>query len=203
MSFLYKFRPPPKWRVPVAILSGGMMGFILIILRISNAVSYLGDDPRTCINCHVMTPQFITWEHSSHREVATCNDCHVPQDNMVNKYYFKAKDGLYHAAMFTLRLEPQTISMKNASVQAVQANCIRCHVDQVTDAKMMSWVDNHYENRTGRTCWQCHKETPHGRVRSLSATGFQIEPLPIREKQQVFVPDWLENALNTKDKNNE
>ena len=195
MSWLKKLIPPRKWQVPVIILCGAIVGLGFFILRLSNAASYLGEDPRACINCHVMTPQYITWDHSSHREVATCNDCHVPQDNAVNKYYFKAKDGLYHAAMFTLRLEPQVIKMKPASVQAVQNNCIRCHFSQVTDAKMAGWVDSHLQNRTDRTCWECHKETPHGRVRSLSATGFQIEPLPVRQQQQVFVPQWLEEAM--------
>ena len=159
-------------------------------------MAYLGDDPRTCINCHVMTPQYVTWEHSSHREVATCNDCHVPHNNVVNKYYFKAKDGLYHATIYTLRKEPQAIKMKEASAGAVQNNCIRCHMPQVTDAKMASWVDDHVQSRTDRTCWECHRQTPHGRVRSLSSTGFQIERLPIRDQQQIFVPEWLEKALN-------
>ena len=195
MSLLKKLIPPRNWQVPVVILCGAIFGLGFFILRLSNAASYLGEDPRACINCHVMTPQYITWEHSSHREVATCNDCHVPQDNVVNKYYFKAKDGLYHATIFTLRLEPQAIKMKPASIQAVQNNCIRCHFPQVTDAKMAGWVDNHLANRTERTCWECHRHTPHGRVRSLSATGFQIEPLPVREQQQIFVPEWLEKAI--------
>lgn len=196
MSLWNKIKAPRAWQVPATILSGGIVGLMFIILRISNAASYLGDDPRTCINCHVMTPQYITWEHGSHREVATCNDCHVPQNNVVNKYYFKAKDGLYHATVFTLRQEPQAIRMKEASKQAVQANCIRCHSDQVTDPKMTAWVANHAGNRTDRTCWECHRETPHGSVRSLSSTGFRIEPLPIHEQQQLFVPTWLENELN-------
>lgn len=191
-----KLRLPRHLQLPAVLLCGIIVGMAFHILRMSNALSYLGDDPRTCINCHVMTPQYITWEHSSHREVATCNDCHVPHNNVFNKYYFKAKDGLYHASIYTLRLEPQAIKMKAASAHAVQNNCIRCHMPQVTDAKMAGWVDDHLENRIGRTCWECHRETPHGRVRSLSATGFQIERLPVRQQQQVFVPDWLETAMN-------
>ena len=124
MSFIQKLIPPQQWLVPVIILCGTILGLGFVILRLSNAASYLGDDPRTCINCHVMTPQYITWQHSSHREVATCNDCHVPQNNLINKYYFKAKDGLYHATIFTLRLEPQAIKTNPASKRAVQNNCI-------------------------------------------------------------------------------
>ena len=40
--------------------------------------SYLTDDPAACANCHVMREQFDGWLKSSHRAVATCNDCHTP-----------------------------------------------------------------------------------------------------------------------------
>ncbi|MBN2174164.1 MAG: cytochrome c nitrite reductase small subunit, partial [Bacteroidales bacterium] len=125
--------PPPDWQTPVIILMGIMVGLGLYIFRISNAVSYLSDKPETCINCHVMNPQFATWMHSSHREVAHCNDCHVPHNNVFNKYYFKAKDGLRHATIFTARAEPQVIFIKEEGKEAVQQNCIRCHEKLVAD----------------------------------------------------------------------
>lgn len=105
---------PPGWRIYVFIILGVLFGLLLVVLRISNAVSYLSDDPVACMNCHVMTPQFATWQKSSHARVTTCNDCHVPHDNFVRKYFFKASDGLRHATMFTLRLEPEVIHIKEA-----------------------------------------------------------------------------------------
>lgn len=173
-----------------------MTGMGFYVLQVSNAVAYLSDDPRACINCHVMTPQYITWDHSSHKNVATCNDCHVPHDNVVNKYFFKAKDGLYHASMYTMRAEPQVIKMHEAGQSVVQSNCIRCHESQVADAKMNSWVEKHYESKTGRQCWECHRQTPHGRVKSLAAIGEFIQPLPERQQQKEFVPDWIIKQIN-------
>ena len=82
---------------------------IIHVLNISNAASYLSNDPITCVNCHVMYPEYATWERGSHGRVATCNDCHVPQDNFIRKYAFKASDGFRHASMFTFRMEPQVI----------------------------------------------------------------------------------------------
>jgi cytochrome c nitrite reductase small subunit len=131
--------------------------------------------------------------------VATCNDCHVPHNNVFNKYYFKAKDGLYHASIYTLRLEPQAITMREPSKKVVQDNCIRCHEEQVTDAKMVSWVASHKDSRLDRTCWECHRETPHGSVRSLSAVGIQIAPLPINQQQKEFIPEWIKNQLQNKE----
>ncbi len=99
-------------------------------------------------------------------------------------------------------MEPQTITMREASERVVQQNCIRCHENQVTDARMEGAVDKHKENRTGRTCWECHQETPHGSVKSLSSVGFQIEPLPLRTQQKLFVPGWIKRELETKKNKN-
>jgi cytochrome c nitrite reductase small subunit len=141
-----------------------------------------------------MTSEYNSWMHSSHREVASCNDCHVPHNNFVNKYYFKAKDGMYHASVFTLRKEPQVITMKEESQEVVQNNCVRCHKQQVTDVKLTSWIDKHEANRTDRKCWDCHRELPHGRVHGLSSTKFTIAPIPTDIEKDV-VPEWLKNEI--------
>ena len=138
VKFIRAIKPPPGWRKAVALVLGVFVGLGIYIVYISNAVSYLSDDPETCINCHVMNPQYATWFHSSHRERATCNDCHVPHDNAFNKYFFKAKDGLRHATMFSLRMEPQVIFIKEEGAEVVQQNCVRCHNNLITDNKMLS-----------------------------------------------------------------
>lgn len=198
MKRLFRFFIPPKpWRIPVIILMGAMTGLTFYALIESKAVSYLSDDPKTCANCHVMTPQYSTWLNSSHREVATCNDCHVPHDNVFNKYFFKAKDGLYHGYVFTTRGEPEVIKMKEAGIEVVHNNCIRCHQDQVTDAKLSGQVENHFNARTERLCWDCHKEVPHGKVHSLSSVKYYgVVP----GEHQETVPDWLEKYMNDLDK---
>lgn len=201
--FLFKNNliPPHQWRSTAIVLVAMIVGLGFFLLKLSNAASYLSDDPQACVNCHIMTPQYITWTHSSHREVADCNACHVPHNNVVNKYFFKAKDGLYHASVFTARAEPEVIVAKQASANVIQNNCIRCHQNQVTDAKTASFVPDHMENRTGRTCWECHRTVPHGRVRSLSSVGQQIEP--IREyspKDLSIVPSWLQESMDNSSK---
>jgi cytochrome c nitrite reductase small subunit len=196
LLFKYNLIPPKKWRIVATVLVAAFLGLGLYILKLSNAVSYLSDDPKACVNCHLMTPQYITWNHSSHREVAHCNDCHVPHNSVFSKYFFKAKDGLYHASIFTLRAEPQVIKALGPSIEVIQSNCIRCHTDQVTDAKMAGMVDSHHANRTERTCWECHREVPHGRVKSLSAVGHQIEHIEIHApNQNSIIPSWLKEAL--------
>ncbi len=194
MSLRHRIKPPRVWQPYVAAVLGAIVALGLYLAHTANVGSYLTDDPKACINCHVMTTEYITWNHSSHREVASCNDCHVPQDNIVKKYAFKAKDGLYHASIYTTRTEPQAIIMHEAGQEVVQNNCIRCHFNQVTETKNIAWVDSHLSDRLDRTCWECHRETPHGRVKSLSAVGYHLEPIPIKEQQELFIPQWLEEA---------
>lgn len=185
--------PPAAWRFPVILLLGVLTGIGLAVLRIANAASYLSDNPQTCMNCHVMTPQFATWQKSSHARVATCNDCHVPHTNFISTYAFKAMDGLRHSTIFTLRMEPEVIHIKEAGTAVVQENCIRCHYEFINTSSLVTSNYNNIQHGTGRLCWGCHRETPHGRVSSLSSFPFARVP----GVTPVF-PEWIEKQLQNK-----
>jgi len=194
---LFKFLiPPVEWKLSVIILAGILFGLSLFILYISNAASYLSDDPLTCNNCHVMNPQYATWERGSHGRVATCNDCHVPHNNFINKYLFKAQDGLRHATIFTMRWEPQVIQIKEAGKNVVQQNCIRCHQNIVHRVSIQNVTFDNYKEGEGLLCWSCHRETPHGRVNSLSSTPYARVP----QLTPVY-PEWLKNFVNSENQN--
>lgn len=182
--------PPDKWRIPVIIILGILTGLSLYTLYISKAISYLSDNPTTCVNCHIMSPQYATWSHSAHRKNARCNDCHVPHDHFVNTYYFKAKDGLRHATIFTLRKEPQVIFIKKEGKKVVQMNCIRCHNHLMSDPELQMRTDSYHSYRNDKKCWDCHRESPHGRVNSLSSVPYARVPLP-----ETPVPQWLKNIM--------
>jgi cytochrome c nitrite reductase small subunit len=111
-NIINTIKPPPQWRFGVLFSLGVLVGLVFLVLHLGKATSYLSDKPETCVNCHVMAPQYATWQNGSHGRVTVCNDCHVPQDNIVSKYFFKASDGLRHSFMFTFRLEPQVIQIK-------------------------------------------------------------------------------------------
>lgn len=183
-------RPPQQWRIPVFILTGILIGLGFLTLYVGNATSYLSDDPKACMNCHVMAPQFATWERGSHARVAVCNDCHVPHDNPVRKFAFKASDGIRHSFMFTFKREPQVIRMHEAGIAVVQENCIRCHSHLVQNVKE-KWVTlSVQEHGGGKPCWDCHRETPHGHVNSLSSVPYARVPIP-----SSITPNWMKKYL--------
>lgn len=187
---LQQLLPPKKWQLPVIFILSIFTGLVLFLLYVSKAHSYLSDNPATCTNCHIMAPQYATWTHSSHREVAHCNDCHVPHNNVFNKYYFKAKDGLRHATIFTLRREPQVIYIHEEGAEVVQNNCIRCHQNLLEDPKLIGNVKAHKAHREDRRCVECHREVPHGRVNSISSVPNARVPLP-----ESPVPNWIKNYV--------
>ena len=83
----------------------------------AKGASYLTNDPRACVNCHVMQEQYDGWIKSSHRSVATCNDCHAPH-NLVGKYSTKAQNGFWHSFYFTFGnyADPIQITERNRKI---------------------------------------------------------------------------------------
>lgn len=102
--------------------------------------------------------------------------------------------------MFTLRMEPQVIRMHEAGQEVVMENCLRCHANlfagtgsDVSGPKGLASAAVHKDD--GRLCWDCHRETPHGRVHSLSSTpDARVPPL------ESPLPQWLERSLPHQEK---
>lgn len=160
----------PGWRAAGFLMLGVTAGMGLFVFHISRAASYLGDTPETCMNCHVMATEYLTWQHSSHARVATCHDCHVPHTSLAAEYGFAAKDGLWHSTVFTMRWEPQAIRLSKGAIPVVEENCRRCHAQVIADVAPR-------EHQPGDLrCWDCHREVPHGSVRSLSTTPGVFKP---------------------------
>ena len=82
-----------KQKVFLIVCAGIVIGLGALFLYLLRAHTYIADDPSACVNCHIMTPYYASWSHSSHGRDATCNDCHVPHQNLAMKYGFKAMDG--------------------------------------------------------------------------------------------------------------
>ncbi len=158
---------PPVWRLACFGSLGVCVGLGLVVARMSRAASYLSDEPRTCINCHVMNDAYMSWQHGSHGKVAKCVDCHVPHSNPVAKLAFKGRDGLRHSYVFTTRTEPQVLELSAGAVPVVLSNCLRCHSDQVSMVRVAATAE--------RTCWECHQNI-HGSTRSLSASPREMMP---------------------------
>jgi cytochrome c nitrite reductase small subunit len=159
---------PKILQVVIYVLFGLSAGLSLFIARVSNAASYLSDLPQACINCHVMTDAYVSWQRGSHGLVAVCVDCHVPHSNPAGKYAFKATDGLKHSYIFTFRKEPQVLELSRLAAPVVQGNCVRCHTTVLAMIRLAGSGE--------RKCWDCHNNF-HGFVHSISASPAELGPV--------------------------
>jgi cytochrome c nitrite reductase small subunit len=166
-SFLTLTSLSKRWQIAIYISAGICIGIAVLLARIANATSYLSDAPKMCMNCHVMTDAYASWQRGSHGRVAICTDCHVPHNHIAAKYAFKAVDGLKHSYVFTLRKEPQVLKLSTRAVPVVQANCLRCHSDQLVMVRLATSSE--------RKCWDCHNNI-HYAVRSLSSSSHVLRP---------------------------
>jgi cytochrome c nitrite reductase small subunit len=137
----------------LCILVGSVLGFGSYTFYYAEGSSYFSNDPRACVNCHIMREHYDGWQTASHHVRATCNDCHIPQD-FIGKHLVKAENGYRHSEAFTLQNfhEPIRIRPRNASV--LEANCIHCHRDLVQS------ILGPREDFTG--CVRCHPSVGHG-----------------------------------------
>jgi len=62
------FTPPKNWKTVAIVLLGIFFGLGIYSVYVSNGHAYISDNPEACVNCHIMSPQYATWNHSSHRE---------------------------------------------------------------------------------------------------------------------------------------
>ena len=116
----------------------------------ARGTSYLGNDPASCANCHVMNDQYAGWQAGPHHKVATCNDCHTPAAFFA-KYLVKATNGWHHSTAFTLGGFPDVIRARPESSAIVEANCRRCHAALVGD------ISHDGDTR----CVRCHASVGH------------------------------------------
>ena len=175
-------RLPRVLRYGTFALVGVALGLGIVVARLGNATSYLSDSPQTCMNCHVMTDAYVSWQRGSHGRVTVCVDCHVPHNNPVAKMAFKSTDGMKHSYVFTMRDEPQVLRLSKGAEPVVQANCLRCHAEQFSMARLAGPSE--------RKCWDCHNNF-HGSAQSLSAS-----PHILRPRLPDAGLDWMRKGTN-------
>jgi cytochrome c nitrite reductase small subunit len=139
--------------IPLTLIAAGfglVVGLGAYAFHYAKGESYLGDDPATCANCHVMAGHYAGWQAAPHKRVATCNDCHTPA-GPISKYVVKALNGYHHSMAFTIGGYPEVIRARPESSAVVEANCRRCHLALVDDIAHGAEV----------ACVRCHASVGH------------------------------------------
>lgn len=143
-------RSVPPIPLALAAVAGLVLGLGAYAFDYAKGSSYLGNDPATCANCHVMTSYYAAWQAGPHHRAATCNDCHTPSFP-VSKYLVKAINGYHHSMAFTMGGYPEAIRARPESARIVEDNCRRCHAAIVEDIAHGRDV----------SCVRCHRSIGH------------------------------------------
>ena len=154
----------------IALLIGvvALIAELAIGLYVTDFTAYMGNNPSTCNNCHVMDYVYEGWYHNGHARWTTCNDCHTPHA-IIPKYIVKTQSGYHHVSAFLLGDIPFAIRAKESSRKVVQENCIRCHADTVDN---LDWQMGYTAQDEARKCYDCHRTTAHG-DRGISLLPYQ------------------------------
>lgn len=138
----------------VAVLLGMLGGVGAFTFGYGQGHSYLSNDPKACVNCHVMEPQYDSWQNSSHRHVALCNDCHLPH-HPIGKWVTKGDNGFFHSLAFTLENFHEPIQIKPRNRRVTQNACLHCHGDFVHEMLPPQ------KGGDMLLCIQCHADVGH------------------------------------------
>jgi cytochrome c nitrite reductase small subunit len=142
-----------------------LIGAAVSTFDYAEGTSYLSDDPRACINCHIMRDQYNDWARGPHHARATCNDCHVPHTSALAKYLVKAEHGYRHSKGFTFQDFHEPIRLQADGVRIVEANCVRCHEELAGGIVHASALARNGGQSGALGCLHCHAGMGHGPTR--------------------------------------
>lgn len=107
--------------------------------------------PSFCGSCHEMEPWLSGFRATAHKDLNSCNDCHLPHGSKVEYYTWEVLVGVRDLAKHTVGAIPDTIEARDRSRGWIQVNCRRCHDDEIE-------ADHGGEEPY---CWNCHEDSFH------------------------------------------
>ncbi|MCZ6837185.1 MAG: cytochrome c nitrite reductase small subunit [Planctomycetota bacterium] len=144
-----------RFALVIAIFIGALFGTGAFTFIYADGHSYLTNDPTACANCHIMQNHLEAWNKSTHRAVATCNDCHAPHDSLVSKLWVKGRNGFNHSLAFTTGRFDEPIRITPANRSVTEATCRYCH------AALVHPIDSVSDSGEMMSCIRCHGNVGH------------------------------------------
>lgn len=152
---------PSKWGWFTAALIGVFSGLGVFTFYYGEGLAYFSKEPAACVNCHIMQPQFDSWQKASHHTTATCVDCHLPHD-FFGKWLSKGENGFLHSKAFTLQDFHEPIFIRERNQRILHDNCLQCHSALLHESLLNE------ESQSGIfSCVHCHRSVGHGETVGL------------------------------------
>lgn len=138
----------------------GLIGFVLLVVFFAFMFSY-STRPEFCRSCHIMEPYYRAWETSTHKEYATCVDCHYPKGAGILPQKTRALSQVVQYVTRTYRPRPRA--------EVPDKNCLQegCHETRLLYGKTTSDEGIHFNHTPHLTevrrglqlqCTSCHSQ---------------------------------------------
>ena len=147
-------KKPHFFLAGLIILLGFVLGMSSFTFIYGKGYSYFQDDPKACVNCHIMRDQYDSWNKSSHHNVTTCNSCHTPE-NFYFKYFNKFENGFMHSLKFTTGIYKDPLRIRQHNFNIAMASCFKCH------SHLLDSLSHQESLKEGRACVGCHRDVGH------------------------------------------
>lgn len=126
--------------------------------------------PAFCSTCHNMTPEYVTWQSTSHANIA-CTDCHIPPgvgNLIIHKVEAMKELYLYFTNSYETPLK-MTSKIENSQ-------CEQCHSIETrnftTSGDLIIPHLQHLNSKLIKVyCVDCHAGVVHGKVAERGATA--------------------------------
>lgn len=142
------------------------IGVVLVVLLVFIGTTYATSTAKFCTTCHVMKPEYATWQASSHSQV-DCVACHVdPEVTNALKHKVVATKELY---VYLTKSYELPIQMTE---QIPDSRCLKCHSlkRKVSSTYPDLNIPHERHNKKGIACVKCHQGVAHGKITSRGMT---------------------------------
>ncbi len=161
------------------------IGISLFTLLLVVGITYGTSIPKFCTVCHIMKPEFATWEASSHSRV-DCVACHVdPGFGNALKHKAIATKELF---MYLTKTYELPIRMTE---QLPDDRCLRCHsLKRKVSPSSDLYIPHERHAAKKVACVKCHEGVAHGKIASRGLTmGGDLNKWNKAKGEQVMVSD--------------
>ena len=155
------------------LLIGIVFSFIFTIAVKSTS------DASFCVRCHTMKPVVASYYDDLHGGKnktgvrASCTDCHLPHDNLVNYLFQKGRTGIHdvYAEIFKDKSKINWEErLDHREEYTYDSGCLKCHseLEEATLTNKKSFLAHkHYFSKTITSqCTTCHPHVGHKNIKS-------------------------------------
>lgn len=140
-------------------------GVLALVVLATVTATIATSTPRFCATCHVMKPEYVTWQASSHSKVS-CVDCHV-KPGLVNAVVHKTE-----AAKELYKYVTKTYELPIMMTEQIDNDrCLKCHNLKRRITATGDLVIPHKKHQAKNVaCIKCHQGVAHGKIASRGVT---------------------------------